>query len=112
MNEYGWKWYRKGSSSPSSASPDRVESKAFEPGSVVLLAFWLGIVVGLLEVGGGIAARQITGSITYQTLRTNWHFVWMIPVSYVVIFGALGLLLGVWGSWLPGSLGSGRRPAC
>jgi arylsulfatase A-like enzyme len=74
----------------------RAAEEQAEPGpvSMVGLALWLGIVVGLAEVGELIAVRRITRAITSETLRTNWHYAWMVPASYVILFGALGLLLG------------------
>jgi arylsulfatase A-like enzyme len=73
---------------------DRIASG---PGDVLLLALWLGMVVGLAEVGCLVAVRWLTATITYETLRTNWHYAWMIPVSYVTLFGAFGLALALAG---------------
>jgi arylsulfatase A-like enzyme len=65
------------------------------PGSVVVLGCWFGAVVGFTEVGALIFRRCLTGMITFETLHTNWHYAWMIPTSYLALYGALGMLLGV-----------------
>ncbi len=60
---------------------------------------WIGSIIGLTELCGIIGTRWLTGRITSETLRTNWHFTWMVPVSNLVIFGAIALLLGI-AAWL------------
>jgi len=66
---------------------------------VVLIGLWMGIVAGFAEVGGILVLRELAGLVSAQTLRTNWHFAWMIPLSYVVLFGVVGLACGLVG-WL------------
>ena len=80
---------------------DGLSDVAPGPIQIGLLGLWLGIVVGLIEVGGLVAVRRITGTITYEILRTNWYYAWMIPVSYVILFGAVGLALGMLGAVWP-----------
>ncbi len=62
---------------------------------VVLIGLWLGSVAGFAEVGGILALREIAGLISVQTLRMNWHFAWMIPLSYLILFGTVGVACGL-----------------
>ncbi|HZW32889.1 MAG TPA: sulfatase [Isosphaeraceae bacterium] len=62
--------------------------------SEVVLAAWCGLVAGWLELGVVLAQRATNPRITLDSLRTNRHFVWMIPLSNLLIFCALGLLIG------------------
>lgn len=75
------------------------------PIDVVALGFWLGTVVGPLELASLVLPRTFFGIVTYDTLRTNWHFAWMVPLSYLLLFGGAGLVLGV-STWP-----APRRPA-
>lgn len=99
------KWFVQGWMRKPFNSPRDGETAAQGQSGVLGVALWLGIIVGLVEVGGLIAVRKVTGTITYTTLRTNWHYGWMIPVSYVILFGTVGLLLLGLGRLRPGLLG-------
>ena len=79
--------------------PDDPPARRPGPGDVVRIGLWMGIVAGFAEVGGILAMRELAGLVSVQTLRTNWHFTWMIPLSYVFLFGAAGLACGLVG-WL------------
>lgn len=57
-------------------------------------ALWLGGVTGLLELTMVVAQRSLAARISMASLRTNEHFVWMIPLADVVLFGTVGLVLG------------------
>src|SRR4051812_31554997 len=72
-----------------------------EPLHLLLTAAWFGMITGLLELGGLVAAREIIGKITYDTLRTNWHYAWMIPVSNLALFGTAGIVLSLLARVLP-----------
>ena len=60
----------------------------------VALAAWCGLVAGWLELGAVLIQRSINPRIALDSLRTNRHFVWMIPLSNLLIFCAVGLLAG------------------
>jgi arylsulfatase A-like enzyme len=47
----------------------------------------------LLELASVLIQRQVSHSVTQAELRTNRHFLWMIPVSELVLFALLGLAL-------------------
>jgi len=65
------------------------------PWMILLAGLWFGVMVGFLELLERLAVWNLSGRIRYDTLRTNWHYSWMIPVSNLVLFGAAGLLLAV-----------------
>jgi Sulfatase len=57
--------------------------------SLLGLSAWCGLVAGLLEVGTIVLSKQVFDSD--QLYRKSRHFVWMIPVTNLCIFLALGL---------------------
>lgn len=63
------------------------------PADLLLAGLWFGLVAGLLEVIGGLAASKWAGVITYDTLRTNRHHAWLTPASYLAIATVAALLL-------------------
>jgi arylsulfatase A-like enzyme len=84
----------------------RHSSASFEthlsPVAVMVLSIWSGLVAGLLELGVMLAQDAYHHTVTVDFIRTNRHFLWMIPVSNLIIFGAIGLLLGVFARSAPG----------
>jgi hypothetical protein len=52
---------------------------------------WFGLLTGLLEVGLVLAQRALFDRISLESLRTNRHFLWMIPTADVLLFGVAGL---------------------
>src|SRR5271165_4898173 len=82
-----------------------VAARRISPRDVLILAAWCGLAAGLLEVGARILCRCInpTGRL-YQVSR---HFVWLAPLTYLLLFLAMGLFLAgitrLWprrGGWL------------
>jgi len=82
-----------------------VAARRIVPRDVLILAAWCGLAAGLLEVGARILCRCInpTGRL-YQVGR---HFVWLAPLTYLLLFFAMGLFLAavtrLWprrGGWL------------
>jgi arylsulfatase A-like enzyme len=65
------------------------------PLALVLMAVWLGLVTGLLELGLWLARGHLSGAVTLESLRTNRHVLWMTPVADALILGACGLGLGL-----------------
>jgi arylsulfatase A-like enzyme len=77
--------------SGSVGSPDE-DSVTNRPGfnSILLLSAWCGLVAGLLEVGMiGLRKQFYEQNQLYKISR---HFVWLTPLSNLVVFLALGLL--------------------
>jgi arylsulfatase A-like enzyme len=72
---------------------------------ILVLSAWCGLVAGLLEVGAWVVRKE-----AFDPNHLYWmsrHFVWLIPVTNLCFFLALGILLGLvarlwrWrGSWL------------
>ena len=60
-----------------------------------VLIVWFGLLAGWLELAVVLAERAVNPHISIDTLRTNRHFVWMIPVSDVLIFGIVGLSIAL-----------------
>ena len=66
------------------------------PLSILLMAGWFGLAAGLLELVGLVVRVRAFEKGFF--LRST-HFVWMVPVSDLAIYGSWGLLL-VLASWL------------
>ena len=71
-------------------------------GGLFLTTLWFGLLAGWLELGLVLAQRAINPHVSIDTLRTNRHFVWMIPVSDVLIFGVVGLSIALLARFRPG----------
>jgi arylsulfatase A-like enzyme len=54
-----------------------------------------GLVVGWLELALMLVQRSFDPRISMDSLRTNLHFFWMVPLANVVLFSALGLLFSL-----------------
>src|SRR3954452_18870387 len=78
-----------GAGSNGSHSSEQTESRP-SLATLLILSAWCGLVAGLLEVGT-IALRKAT----FDPNRLFWmsrHFVWLIPLTNLGIFLALGCL--------------------
>ena len=76
------------------------------PPDVLVLSAWCGLAGGLLEVGTRVVCKSISPSH-----RVYWpmsrHFLWMVPLSSLLLFSGIGLCLALatkfWprvGGWL------------
>ena len=72
---------------------------------MLILAGWCGLAAGLLEVAARIVRRWINP--TNRLYQVSRHFVWSAPLTYLLLFLAMGLLLAavtrLWpgrGGWL------------
>ncbi len=77
-------------SSSSGDSGSRVNHLGFL--RVLILSGWCGLVSGLLEVGALVLRKE-----AFDPNQLYWmsrHFVWLIPVTNVCLFLALGIVLG------------------
>jgi arylsulfatase A-like enzyme len=70
-----------------------------------MLSAWCGLAAGLLEVAMRVACRSIGAA--NQLFQMSRHFVWLTPLSYLLLFLGMGLffalLTRLWhraGSWL------------
>ena len=62
---------------------------------VLLTALWLGLAIGLAELGMLMLLQRWNSALTIGSLRLNRHYPWMVPVSNLLIFGACGVVLEV-----------------
>jgi hypothetical protein len=66
--------------------------------SLLLLSAWCGLIAGLLEVGTIVLRKRVVDPD--QLYKMSRHFVWLIPLSNLCVFLALGLLgCGVIAAW-------------
>src|SRR6187399_1378779 len=64
------------------------------PGTVLLIALWMGLVGGFLDVGVLILKQHLAGD---RFLRLGDHFFWLIPAGDAVLIVVPGLFLAVAG---------------
>jgi arylsulfatase A-like enzyme len=64
-------------------------------GGLFLTTLWFGLLAGWLELGVVLAQRAINPHVSMNSLRTNWHFAWMIPAADALIFGVVGLAVAL-----------------
>ncbi len=62
------------------------------PLDVFVLALWCGLAGGLLEVGTIAFCKALPGHRMYGMSR---HFVWMAPLSNLLLFAGIGLVLAL-----------------
>jgi len=63
------------------------------PLDVLVLAPWCGLVAGLLEVGARVFPRSIDTS--YRLYNLSRHFVWLVPLTDLLLFSGIGVFLAV-----------------
>src|SRR5262245_54358373 len=75
------------------------------PLEVLCLAAWCGLAGGLVEVGARILCRSFDPENRFYMM--NRHFVWLAPLSNLLLFSGLGLVMALatklWprlGGWL------------
>ena len=73
------------------ASEALARSPGVRPSQCLVLGVWFGLVVGFFEVGHQTVREQGFG----VSVKQPDHFVWMVPVSYLVYFGVIGGALGL-----------------
>ena len=76
------------------------DNEFFRPLDLLLLGVWFGLATGLLEVSGNLIWIKVLGRITYDTLRMNWHYVWLTPLSDLVLFVIPALLVAFASIWI------------
>lgn len=59
--------------------------------SLVATAAWLGLVIGMIEVGVLLVEMYQNRVATIGALRLNRHYPWMIPLAHMALFVAFGL---------------------
>ena len=67
----------------------------------MILGLWLGLAVGLLELGALHTRSHFLGWSSLSALQISRHFTWMIPIADLVLFLGLGVVLGLLRRVLP-----------
>jgi arylsulfatase A-like enzyme len=76
------------------------QAKSFlKPGMVFLIAVWLGLATGFLELGFQFANKHLINSDALGAIQLNQHALWMVPVSYGLIFTTCGAFVALL-AWL------------
>jgi arylsulfatase A-like enzyme len=60
---------------------------------LLILSLWCGTVAGLLEVGARVLPRSISSS--YRLYSVSRHFVWLLPLTNLLVFAAIGLIMAL-----------------
>ncbi len=81
--------------------------EVFRPRDLLLMGLWFGLATGLMELAGNLFWIKGLGWITYDTLRTNWHYIWLTPLSNVVLFVVPAAAIAFASIWV-GRLRRGR----
>src|SRR5262249_9080944 len=91
-------------SSTGPARNPKVRSR-FRPLDLLVLSPWCGLAGGLLEVGTRVAVRHV--GPTGRLYLWSRHFVWLAPLSNLLLFLAMGMVIALvtkpWpriGGWL------------
>ena len=63
------------------------------PSGVFLLAAWCGLAGGLMEVATRLVCRNL--GVSTQLFQMNRHFLWLAPLSNLLLFCGIGLILAV-----------------
>src|SRR5580693_8357736 len=76
---------------PTASAPDRVIVPRLRPLDILVLSAWCGLAGGMLEV-----VARIIGTTFFSSFRLyllSRHFVWLAPLSNLLLFFAMGLVL-------------------
>ena len=98
-----WMWEQVDDAAVWDDSPEPFRPR-FGPRSAWLLAVWFGLVAGLGEVAVLGVQDLIDPVVTVDSIRTNRHYAWMIPVADLAIFAGLGLGLALVAARWPRSI--------
>ena len=77
------------------SKPAEKDGPGLGPVGVLVMSVWFGLVAGMLELGVLAAQDVMLHEVTVQSIRTNRHYAWMIPISDAAMFAAVGLPLAL-----------------
>jgi arylsulfatase A-like enzyme len=77
------------------ANEDTVPGPQLGAGDLFLRTLWFGLLAGWLELGLVLATWAVNPHVSMDRLRTNQHFVWMIPVADALLFGVVALAIAL-----------------
>lgn len=78
---------------PPRPDPRRAIPARLRPANILLLSLWCGLAGGLLEVAARVIARTLLSS--HHLYQMSRHFVWLVPLTDLMFFGVVGLLLSL-----------------
>ncbi len=79
--------------SPPGSAEDQARSRRLRAGEVFALSAWCGLAGGWLEVGTRVLSRSINP--TDRLYLMSRHFVWLAPLSNLLLFLGVGVLLAM-----------------
>ncbi len=83
---------RRGSAAPSAPQTRPIEHR-LRPLDILVLSAWCGLAGGLLEVGARIVGTTYFSSDRFYLMSR--HFVWLAPLSNLLLFLAMGIFLAL-----------------
>lgn len=78
-----------------SAFGGRAAGPTEKPAGPLMMTLWFGLLAGWLELGFVTLQSVVRPRVLPEMIRTNQHRVWMLPVSLFMIFGLVGLMIGL-----------------
>lgn len=76
-----------------SARRDETRPDGLTPVALLITAVALGLAGGMLELTVMLTQRWLSGMVTLESLRTNRHYLWMIPTSVAGLVSLLAIVL-------------------
>ncbi len=86
---------------PQAAIDVERDNLTFRPMFVFALSIFLGLMAGLAELGLVLVGRTFHVRLLVDSILDGRHFFWMIPVSLLLLFGTIGLLLAIVTALMP-----------
>jgi hypothetical protein len=74
--------------------------RGLAPLDVLALAIWCGLAAGCLEVGTRALAKHFV-AINRLNMMSQ-HFVWVVPITNLLLFGVVGIGLALATKFVPG----------
>ncbi len=69
------------------------------PMDVLLMAVWCGLAAGLLEVAARVLPRSF--DTFFRLYGLSRHFVWLVPLTNLILFSGMGVFLAMVTKWRP-----------
>ena len=79
--------------SPAAIRPARPAPPRLRPLDILILSAWCGLAGGLLEVAARVVSKRLLAS-NHLYLMSR-HFVWLVPLSNLMLFVVLGVILTI-----------------
>ncbi len=73
----------------------RDAAATFRPTTLLLLAIWLGLSTGFIELVVFDLRWRFVDRTALSALQLNQHALWMVPLSHTMVFATCGLILAL-----------------